>query len=245
MLEYRSGALQVLRVPVITIIISIISSCTKAKKMVWCFSTSLQRLPRNSGHRLDVAVVALRWVYVATSDNNNALTTEPDVKQFVKIYLQLWIITSTHVEIRLSSCCNQIQLNSGSVVAGIQRVNKPFEHCNVVGIDSVFTLKRRNELKVDARRPHYVHLQPTQTAWLDQDDYVLSSCYSHSLTAHHTSQPQCMPSQFSSAAQLAARLDDHDMQGASSCRHSLEFSWQKFWPAVSSLIVDTTVHVLH
>ena len=114
-----------------------------------------------------------------------------------------------------------------------------------MGIDSVFTLKRRNELKVDARRPHYVHLQPTQTARLyDQDDYVLSSCYSHSLTAHHTSQPQCMPSQFSSAAQLAARLDDHDMQGASSCRHSLEFSWQKFWPAVSSLIVDTTVHTM-
>ena len=93
--------------------------------------------------------------------------------QSAEIYLQQWIIRSAHVQVRLRSSRNQVHLDGRSVVAGIQRMNESFKHSDVVSVYLVFSLKRRNELKVDIRRSNDVHLSIKQSTCQMTNPYII------------------------------------------------------------------------
>jgi len=74
------------------------------------------------------------------------------------MYLQLRVVGGTEVQVGACSSSDQVQFDCCSVVAGVERVNEAPQHRDVVRVDSVLALKRRNKLEVDVRRSNDVNL---------------------------------------------------------------------------------------
>jgi len=74
-------------------------------------------------------------------------------------YLELRVVCSAHIQVSARSGSDEVEFDSRSVVTSVEWMDESSEHCDVVCIDSVLSLKHRNEPKVHVRRPNYVHLQ--------------------------------------------------------------------------------------